>query len=76
MENGNKPVNPVVLNGAYEDKGLTKREHFAGIAMGAFISNSEWVQGFKIKDDWDEFSRRLAEASVDMADELLKTLEP
>jgi hypothetical protein len=65
MKNGDKPINPLLdLN---KDKsglwGLTKREYFAGLAMQGFISRHNAP---------DE---KLAEWSINMADELLKQLE-
>ena len=36
MEKYNKPIHPLDV-----EKGLTKREYFAGILMHAFVSDSE-----------------------------------
>lgn len=59
MENGKQPI----LDNQFEDnKGLTKREYFAGLAMqGAMMSNYS--------------VNMIAETAVKMADALLKELD-
>ena len=53
----------------YDPTGLTKREHFAGLAMQGMISSPIG----KVKDMLDGTS--LANAAVEQADLLLKALE-
>jgi hypothetical protein len=53
--------------------GLTKREEFARTAMNGLLSNNEWAKTFTV-DDFDEFKSRVASASIDIADALLKRL--
>lgn len=74
MENANQPINPQILsdyNGENqivavftdsEKQGLTKREYYAGLAMQAYINNT----------NSEVF---IAEKAVKQADELLKHLE-
>lgn len=77
MENGKKPINPIVASNGFVTNeinynnrglnGLTKREYFAGIAMQGWIAcQSESFRG-------DESS--VAEKAIKYADELLKQLE-
>ena len=60
------------LNGHF-NLGLSKREHFAGMAMQGIISNQPFLENMKdnIKGDLDGL---VAIASVEMADALLKAL--
>lgn len=37
-KNANEPANPIVAGNIVECLGLTKREHFAGLAMAAIIT--------------------------------------
>lgn len=53
--------------------GLTKREYFAAMAMQGFASNPEWAKTIT-SDDWDEYKKRLSEASADIADALIEAL--
>ena len=75
MKNADKPVNPqfysnwnseghlqeIVIND--DQKGLTKREYFAGPAMQGMLQNSSFTKSF------------IATTAVRMADELLFALE-
>lgn len=80
MNNGDKPINPLrgcngemfnchdgYLEQANIASGLTKREHFAGLAMQALLSNI--VATEKLTGE------RLSEEAVLAADGLLKELE-
>ena len=62
MENGNQPI----LDNQFEDnKGLTKREYFAGLAMNGYLSCI----------DVDATMEEVARYSVKQADLLLKELD-
>ena len=66
MNNGDDPAVPVMDEGEYgQHYGLTKREHFAAMAMQGMLSDSD------IKATKDEF----AAYAVNMADQLLKELD-
>ena len=72
MNNADMPAMPVDTfseEGLRNYMGLTKREHFAGLAMQGMISSPIC----KIKDMLDGTS--LANAAVEQADLLLKALE-
>ena len=62
METKNSPAFPIKTPG-YTYKGLTKREHFAALAMQALLSSS------------DNSIKTIAEVSVASADALIKELE-
>lgn len=78
MNNGNKPASPY-LDVDYDGEGnieeysknfgLTKREHFAAMAMQGILSNSRTI------DNDDDHSEWVAKRSVGQADALLKALE-
>jgi hypothetical protein len=88
MENGKKPASPIVnsegivthqskLEKATQQQllsGLDKREHFAGLAMQGFASNTEWSKELTA-DDWNDYVVRLTQGSVEVADALLAELE-
>lgn len=61
MENGKQPI----LDNQFEDnKGLTKREYFAGLAMQSLIvSNPKW------------HTDAVARFAIKIADDLLKELD-
>lgn len=72
MNNPDQPINPVTLYKTNGDKvvtecfsGLTKREHFAALAMQANLTNIGCNR-------WNE--QKVAERSIAYADELLKQL--
>ena len=85
MKNGDKPINPStsikindteffeynIPHGERQYSGLTKREHYAGLAMQglAALPNKGTYSSF------DEAIERICEVSVKFADELLKQLE-
>ena len=81
MSNANNPANPSDIT--YEKDGvtvreiatgLTKREHFAGLAMQALLSNP--IMGDS--DLWEapqEWVKQMTESGVEMADALLKELD-
>ena len=52
----------------YDHKGLTKREHFAGLAMQQFLSGARLPENY---DAADEF-RMCSERAYEMADAMLK----
>lgn len=63
MENGKQPI----LDNQFEDnKGLTKREYFAGLAMQGMLSDPN-ASNFK--------PPFIAELAVDFSDALLKELD-
>ena len=63
MENGKQPI----LDNQFEDnKGLTKREYFAGLAMQGIVTTDKL-------DDWDVTD--IAYVSIKMADALLDRLK-
>ena len=85
MKNADKPINPLkrANNAFYDEKdepfisrvkpliGLTKREHYAGLAMqGLLALPDKGTYG-----SFDEAIERICEVSVKFADELLKQLE-
>jgi len=61
MKNSNTPAMPTNYEG-----GLTKREHFAGLAMQAMLANPK---------EWMMLGSDLTLSAVEAADELLKALE-
>lgn len=67
--NGERPVYPITIedngNTTVTYSGLTKREHFAGLAM----------QGLLAKEGVWSSDEILAQRSIEIADELLKQLE-
>lgn len=79
MKNGDRPAHPIIsaeggctnienLNSRVELSGLTKREHFAGIAMQGLIS--AWPDHMGSMS-----SENVANHAISYADELLKKLE-
>ena len=70
MKNADKPINPVLTQNP-SFIGLTKREHFSGLALqGLLALSGRWTYG-----SFDEAIERICEVSVKFADELLKQLE-
>ena len=71
MSNANEPAYPILLHegeelpGGVEPSGITKREHFAAMAM----------QGFLACPGVSATNRHIAIGSVACADELLAALE-
>lgn len=62
-----------------EYQGLNKREYFATMAMQGLLSNPQYTQ--ELKDNYNskvitDANLMCAREAVDMADELLKQLEP
>ena len=80
MKNADKPINPIVQEENIgqggkilmcTEYGLTKREHYAGLAMqGLLALPDKGTYG-----SFDEAIERICEVSVKFADELLKQLE-
>ena len=66
MKNKNQPVYPINDNTLLDSKGLTKREHFASMAMQGLLSKF---------GDLTHNPKDIANYAVDYADELLKELE-
>jgi hypothetical protein len=73
MENKDMHINPIGST-LYAEKGLTKREYFAGLAMQALLSNPEWM---KVNNNIKFLMPKdiVSDVAVEMADELLKRLE-
>ena len=82
MKNADRPAAPMSNDAYYEvagklharewvgqGSGLTKREHFAGLAMQGLLSN-EKLMGVIFKEDGS-----VAEVAILAADQLLKALE-
>jgi len=72
--NGNSPAQPIFDNEGCGDIGLTKREHFAGLAMQGMVSNHEFLKALKSSGRGDA-DNLVALASLEMADALLATLD-
>ena len=70
MKNADKPINPVLTQNP-SLIGLTKREHYAGLAMQGIIAGRK-DELYKIKDETIKIYVKL---SIKSADELLKQLE-
>lgn len=70
MNNGNEQAYPILESDDAINfhSGLTKREHFAGLAMAA------WIQHHGSKDDYGYSDKSMAESAVVSADALLKEL--
>jgi len=79
IKNGGMPAMPLPIamseqecltvndyEGNKESGGLTKREHFAGLAMQGILSNNDWIAV-----GWEDTARR----AINAADTLLKELE-
>ena len=85
MKNGDKPINPlkgvddIFFNEKEESYikevkpliGLTKREHYAGLAMQGLLA----LPDKGTYSSLDEGIERICEFSIKFADELLKQLE-
>jgi hypothetical protein len=77
MNNGDMPANPLAseelsdrfIDGVEVCAGLTKREHFAGLAMQANIIHHGTHGGYSFSE------KQCAEHSIAQADALLKELE-
>lgn len=52
--------------------GMSKRFYTACAAMQGLLVNADWTKTAKIADDFDEYKDRIASASYEFADELLK----
>jgi hypothetical protein len=73
MENGKKLMHSFGDNGDESGnyEGLTKREHFASIAMQGILSNKEIIN----RTGNPIMRKQIIEESIKCADELLKQLE-
>ncbi len=75
MKNADKPINPVLTQSPSLQNdtslGLTKREHYAGLALQGIIAGRK-DELYKIKN---ETIKIYVELSIKSADELLKQLE-
>ena len=60
-------------HGEVKHEGLTKREHFAGLAMQGLLSSSKMGDSY-LHDSAAEWVREVTETSVEFADALLKEL--
>jgi hypothetical protein len=56
-----------------EEKGLTKREYFAGLAMQGLLSNPEWMKEYK-GEKYLMQSDILAEVAIKTSDTILAKL--
>ena len=79
MKNADKPINPV-LTQSPSYLGLTKREHYAGLAMQGLLANPQyWKRVYKtlssLKADKDSIECVFAQFSIKLADEILQQLE-
>ena len=52
--------------------GMSKRFYAACAAMQGLLANADWTKSANIPDDFDEYKERIANASYEFADELLK----
>lgn len=81
--NGSKSTFPCVdenftssFKSSYGQQGLTKREHFAGLAMMGILSQFTDLAGIGASTNhFAGMQESIARESVQMADELLKQLE-
>lgn len=81
MENKNQPAFPLSaeaeerIRGGYGfmEIGLTKREYFIATVLKGLCANPNWTKNL-IQDDWDDYTKRLTEGSIEIADEILKKL--
>ena len=80
MKNSDKPINPIVQEENIgqggkilmcTEYGLTKREHYAGLAMQGLLA----LPDKGTFGSFDEAIEWMCEVSVKFADELLKQLE-
>lgn len=88
MKNGNMQVSPNTVENIYNARndsdsweraalGLTLRQHYAGLALQAMLSNTN-VIGFSPSCGWDLVNcskEQLAQFCIDQADTLLAELE-
>ena len=89
MKNADKPINPIVQEENIgqggkilmcTEYGLTKREHYAGLAMQGLLANPQyWKRVYKdistLKSDKDSIECVFAHYSIKIAEELLEQLE-
>jgi hypothetical protein len=72
IEQWNDPRNPSA--GTYFADGLTKREHFAGLAMQGILSNS--VMGDSaLHEKHEDWVKDISDSSLQFADALLAALD-
>jgi hypothetical protein len=74
MKNGKQPAFQTSIgmsNSEMEHMGLTKREHFAGLAMQGLLSSRRWNYE-PFNEDTPYWTSKFA---IEIADELLKQLE-
>ena len=79
MKNADKPINPVLTQNP-SLVGLTKREHYAGLAMQGLLANPQyWKRVYKtlssLKANKDSIECVFTQFSIKLADEILKQLE-
>jgi len=73
MRNSDMPAMPV--SGGTKYDGLTKREHFAAMAMQGLVSNAHVIEGLCDDKTIKCIYTSIAEYAVKHADALLKALE-
>ena len=77
MKNADKPINPYMYNGVVQREktvdwdndilyGLTKREHFAAMAMQGLCANPKYA---------GSLNATMVSCAISLADELLNQLE-
>lgn len=56
--------------------GLTKREHFAGLALQGLLSNSDSLRELRKEsgDDWEKYNALVGAFCTNMADALIELL--
>ena len=79
MKNADNPIYPVLTRNP-SLIGLTKREHYAGLAMQGLLANPQyWKRVYKtlssLKADKDSIECVFAQFSIKLADEILQQLE-
>ena len=71
MKNSDMPAMPTQVNGGDLYGGLTKREHFAGLAMQGLLESTL----FTISETPEYWKNDTIESAVEFADALLAELE-
>ena len=79
MKNADKPINPFLTQNP-SLLGLTKREHYAGLALQGLLANPQyWKRVYKtlssLKANKDSIECVFAQFSIKLADEILQQLE-
>jgi len=80
MKNSNRTASPIencICDDSGDFIGLTKREHFAAMAMQGFISNSVWLSHLSdmVGGSHEMVNSSIKIFSYKLADEMLKDVE-